>query len=376
MKSQISIILSIIILIAKASQGEEIKCEYLNHYFNYYCKVLNILEIDTTASTAVGTHNYGKGISDVNVLFVSSQSTTKLVPSNSCNVFKNLKKFDISGRFVDNLKPDVFSGCSKVDGIKIYLPKLTEINEDLLTEVPNLTSISLTFTNIEILPRNLFKNNQKLTQINLSYNKFKAISTEFPVSVNMLSLQGNTCIDDIYMKELSTTNPLINFVKKIYNKCKNGTLEEVTLDQVKAKLMKERIDANMEKIMDLIEYFQLSTMLTAFNFEMELEENESIKQIQLKVMQNFTKSLKDFSDSAKLQIDLAQNVATKLKDEYKSMGTKVIESTLEIQKINDELSAEINLQYRLVIALLCFQIAFAPAIVFLVYMRKLYFTVA
>lgn len=364
------IILSIVIIINKISLAEDLKCEYLSHYSHYYCKVLNILEADTSASNAIGSHKSGKGNLDVDVLFISTESSTKYVPSTTCIVFKNLNKFGISGRFLEGLTPEVFSECKKVDGIKISHLKLKEIDESLLSEVPNLETISITFTNIEILPKKLFKNNQKLTQINLSYNKFKAISTEFPVSVSLLSLQGNTCIDDIYVKEMSTKNLIINFIKKVYNKCKNETFENFTIEQVKTQLLGEKIEKNKDEILDYDEYFQTSKIFTQNKNEMNIQEVKTEKENVQKSIENLSKMIEKLKVSLILKNNLSGIILSNLTEEFKIINIKLDENSYDNQKISNDFNHKLNHENRLTLALFCFQIALAIVLVFLIYMRK------
>ncbi|XP_070507953.1 SLIT and NTRK-like protein 4 [Chironomus tepperi] len=324
--------------------------------------------METIATNAVGTHIYGKGISDVDVLLVSTQSFTKFLPTKSCNVFKNLKKFEISGRFVKKLDQNVFSRCSKVNEIRISHTKLTEIDENLFFEVPNLTIISITFTNIEILQKNLFKNNQKLSQINLSFNKFKAISTEIPISVTKLLLQGNTCIDDIYVKEMSMINPIINFVKEIYNKCKNGTFDNIAIEQVKGEQIMKRIDDNKDRTLEIEEYVEYFEWFFQDDIK-DIIDNETKKEFVIK-LQNLTKTVKNFHDLINQQSDLNREMISKFTEEIQIISEKIDQNMFENQKINNNLNSKLSRENGRIITMFCFQIASTIAIMVLIYMRK------
>lgn len=356
-------------IITNYSSGEQLQCDYIKHSDGYNCEMKSVFEENKEISSVFGEHKFGKNNTDVEVFFITDSSKTKYVPTKICCVLTNLTKFDIYGTSLVELSKDIFEQCDDLKRIVIKYIKLKTLSEDLLQRVENLESFVLGFTHVEVLPQKLFEKNQKLKFLDLSFNKLKQVTTEFPNTLTMLSLMNNDCIDGHYdSRSLSGTTTIDKLIKDTYKKCAPNRTKliptnETSYDAIRINILEEQINDNEKKINALetqVENLEVKMTnkidenlrtIKAFKSDMNDKLNDNKKEIT--ELEKFSKDQNEkFSKlTNQLQID-SRNIKLRL------------ENNEDHKKMVGDLRAEINRNENLLVTLFCFQLMMITAAVF------------
>jgi hypothetical protein len=134
--------------------------------------------------------------------------------------------------------------------------------------------------------------------------------------------------------------------------------------------MGKRINKNNDDILNFDEYFQTFELSFQDENEMSLQEIKIEKENLVKLIQNLTKMIEELSNFSRLKNQLSAKITSNLTEELKIMNNSLDENRSKNQKIINDLKLELYSGRRLVIALFCFQIAYAIVLVFLIYFRK------
>jgi len=353
--------------ITNYSSGEQLECDYIKHSDGYNCEMKSIFEENKEISSVTGEHKFGKNNADVEVFFVTDSSKTKYIPTKICGVLTNLTKFDIYGTSLVELKKEAFEGCIGLKRIVIKYVKLKTLDEDLFTTVGDLESIVLGFTHVEILPQKLFEKNQKLKFIDLSFNKLKEITTEFPNSPTMLSLMNNDCIDGHYdSRSLSSTTTLNKLIRDTYKNCKSNitiTTNGTSYDNFKLSLMEEQINDNEKKLNALEADLENLEVKMTGKIDQNLETLKAFKSDTNEKIDNIKKDITGLEKTSKDQSEKFMSVTNQLQTESRDIRMR-LEKNEDLKKMSGNLRAEINRNENLLVTLFCFQLVMIAAAVF------------
>ncbi|KAG5675453.1 hypothetical protein PVAND_005357 [Polypedilum vanderplanki] len=364
-------------LIVKSAIAEQMTCEFVKHTDGYNCEVKTVFDVQKEVTSIDGDHRFGKGNSDVEVLFINDLNKSKYVPTNVCSYFPNLYKVDIYGSSLVELRKDIFEGCSNLTKVVIKYVKFKTLNADLFTEIKNLTHVVVSFTTIEELPAKLFeKNMDTLKYVDLSFNMLKVINTELPTNLTLLSLMNNECIDE-YFDQRSTTraNSLTDILKEVKNKCgteNQGIPMELTYSEVEFRKLKEEIDKNNQKIKTL---------------ETNLQEADAQLGMKIVTQNIITRAMKSDIETNKQEmknsIDTFRNEINRKQEDFSKLISKQIEeirqlkvkleSNDELKNKNDKLKSDINQNKNFIITGFVLQFIIVALIIgFVIVYRKFY----
>lgn len=355
-------------IIINYSSSEQLECDYIKHSDGYNCEMKSVFEENKEISSVFGEHKFGKNNTDVEVFFITDSSKTKYVPTKICGVLTNLTKFDIYGTSLVELSKYIFEECNDLKKIVIKYIKLKTLNEDLFQPVENLESFVLGFTHVEILPQKLFEKNQKLKFLDLSFNKLKQITTEFPNTLTMLSLMNNECIDGHYdSRSLGGTTSIDKLIRDTYKKCApNRTLittNETSYDAIRINILEEQINDNEKK-------------LNAMETEVENLEVKMTNKIDenLKIIKAFKSDMNDKINDNKKEITELEKISKDQSEKFSKLSNQLqidsrniklrLEKNEDLKKMSGDLRAEINRNENLLVTLFCFQLVMIAAAVF------------
>jgi Leucine-rich repeat (LRR) protein len=163
----------IILVAINSTYSKEIKCHFMQHSDGYNCHMESELQEPTEATSINGSHRDNKDNSLVEVVFVSSSVFTSYLPSHLCNFFQNLYEYESYADKLLEISRSVFTNCTNLNLLMIKRAKFSEIPDDALLDLPNLTILEIVNTRLSYLQENLFANNQKLLTVDLSSNQLK-----------------------------------------------------------------------------------------------------------------------------------------------------------------------------------------------------------
>jgi DNA repair exonuclease SbcCD ATPase subunit len=328
----------------------------------------SVFEENKEITSVIGEHKFGKNDTDVEVFFITDSSRTKYVPTKVCGVLSKLTKFDIYGTSLIELKKDIFDECADLKKIVIKYIKLKTLDEDLFTQVENLESFVLGFTHVEVLPQKLFANNQKLKFLDLSFNKLKQITTEFPNTLTMLSLMNNDCIDGHYdSRSLSGTTTMEKLVKDTYKKCApNKTTvntNETSYEAIKASIIEEQINENEKKLNTLeTEIENLEAKMTN-KIDENLRTLKAFKSDANDKIENIKKEITGLEKTSKDQSEKFMASTNQLQTDSRNIKLR-LEKNEDLKRMSGDLRAEINRNENLLVTLFCFQLVMIAAAIF------------
>ncbi|XP_070495203.1 uncharacterized protein MCAP_0864-like [Chironomus tepperi] len=355
---------------------EQLECDYIKHSDGYNCEMKSVYEENKEITSVIGEHKFGKNDTDVEVFFITDSSKTKYVPTKICGVLRNITKFDIYGTSLVEIKQDVFGECFDLKKIVIKYIKLKTLEEDLFEQVENLENFVLGFTHVEVLPQKLFAKNQKLKFLDLSFNKLKQITTEFPSTLTMLSLMNNECIDGHYdSRSLSSTTTMNKLIMDTYKKCRpNGTVNNTNFtsyDTIRINIVEEQINDNEKKLSALETIIEnLEVKLTN-----KIDENlRTLKAFKLDTTDTIDKIKKEVTGLEKASKDHSEKflkVTNQLQSDSRDIKLK-LEKNNELKKMSAELREEINRNENLLVTLFCFQLVMIAAAIFFGVYRNCY----
>ncbi|CAG9797069.1 unnamed protein product [Chironomus riparius] len=364
-------------IIINYSSGEQLQCDYIKHSDGYNCEMRSVFEENKEITSVIGEHKFGKNDTDVEVFFITDSSKTKFVPTKVCGVLTKLTKFDIYGTTISELKKEIFEDCTDLKKIVIKYVKLKTLEEDLFTKVDNLESFVLGFTHVEILPQKLFANNQKLKFLDLSFNKLKQITTEFPNTLTMLSLMNNDCIDGHYdSRSLSGSTTIDKLVKDTYRKCAPNKTSinsnETSYEAIRASIIEDQISENENKLNALEADIENLEVKMTNKIEENLRTLKAFKSDTSDKIDNIKKEITGFEKTSKDQSEKFMTSKNKLDKDLSNINLK-LEKNEDLKRMSGDLRAEINRNENLLVTLFCFQLVMIAAAIFFGVYKNCYY---
>ena len=364
-----------LLLLTSSNSAEELKCKYFGIYLNYMCEMSNVFNETQEITSVSGEHVNGKGIPDVKAFYIKRESLTKFVPTKVCSFLYNVNIMNINGYSLVEIKKDIFAGCPKLNHISIENIDLKELDEDLLTEAPSIEKFSLSYTKVEVLKKNFFKNNQKLKWVVLRTNNFKIIETEFPATITYLSITNNLCVNGHYTSSMIDDMTLSTFAQKVYDKCSNKANETETIfmsyDAIKSRIIDEQTKEHRDKIMSLNEEFQTLNFKLNWNKISSLANNYMLDGMDISRELRSTQSRLDkLESSIKNQMEVVMRVTSQIEKDSNILEDELESRSLELQDINIELFSKVSKIYIVIILLMCLQVLMACGLAAYVYYRR------
>ncbi|KAL7014878.1 hypothetical protein ACKWTF_016167 [Chironomus riparius] len=370
-------ILILLLFFTSSISAEKLKCKYFGIYQNYMCEMSNVFNSTKEITSVAGEHINGKGIPDVKAFYVKRESLTKYVPTKVCSSLYNINIMNINGYFLVEINKNIFFGCPKLNHISIENIDLKELDEDLLAEAPSIEKFSLSYTKVEVLKKNFFKNNQKLKWVVMRTNNFKIIETEFPPTITYLSITNNLCVNGHYISIMTDAMTLSAFAQKVYDKCSNRTNETETkfmsYDAIKSRIIDEQAKDHRDKIMTLFEEFQ------TINFKLNWNKLSSLQNSYIQDRINITNELRStlnrldkLQASAKNQMEIVMRVTSLIEKDSNVLEDELEKKSFELQDINIELLSKVINIYVVIILLMCLQFLMASCFAIYGYYHRYY----
>jgi Leucine-rich repeat (LRR) protein len=354
-----------LIVISHYSSAELLTCDYIRHSDGYNCEVKSSYSERKEITAVNGSHKYGKGDSDVEVLYITDSNSMAYIPTNICQHFTNLIKFDIYGSQIKELNGNIFKGCDKIKKVVMKYAKVKTIEENFLAELKALSSLTMTFTSIEVIPKSFFANNPQLSNLEMSYNKFKIFAADFPDNITSVSMVNNECIDAQFDSRSPRSMSLADFRKKLYLNCidASATTPRPTDDN----------DLKFTEIENKIS--KLETKLKSLETELEDDVNEvktkqEFSQIRMKTLE-LTSSNQD--GALKSHIEKYTKSISELTDKIRLANIK-LDETKNFESENSKTRAELNKNGNILIGLFVVQLITIAFIIFSVVYLKFYQT--
>lgn len=243
---KISKVLIFILLHFKLAFCFELECRFVKYPDGYNCVMMTNLMANDRVTSVEGDHKENKNNENVASLYILYSSRTKYVPFGVCAHFKNLKQFDINGQRVMEITRNILDGCPNIVSFIVRNSRIKVIDVNLLENVKLLEHFTLDTTLVEYLPENFFKNNKKLKEVVMNGNKLKVINVIFPLTLTMLRLFSNQCINDGHISTDARSTPLSVLIEEIKNSCNDQT----NITQLSTT---QKIDTGNEQVIKLLE---------------------------------------------------------------------------------------------------------------------------
>lgn len=114
----------------------------------------------------------------------------------------NLVELYLSHNLISSINETVFSSLTNLEVLVLSYNRISILNSKTFKELTNLKIIELKSNRLEVIESNLFQYNLNLQEIELSFNNIKIIEPVMLLELNrfnMINLQGNKCIDQLFM---------------------------------------------------------------------------------------------------------------------------------------------------------------------------------
>lgn len=240
----------------------KLKCEFkdqeiINWITGYYCYVSSLDSSDSIVNIDgySGVHLSNKNINDVNGLMIHNV-TMNFIPANLGLLF-NLTSLSISFTQLIEIHSKDFHEMHHLVRLSLSYNKLQTLPFDVFFKLPKLKIINLIDNQLEEIPNELFKYILNLEKIYLEKNNIKFIGLQlFNALKNLhyVDLENNTCLNKFY----NGPTAIIQLKNDIKSNCKNpNDPSEIIFDlleenkKLKAKITKlERENCDESKFIN------------------------------------------------------------------------------------------------------------------------------
>lgn len=194
----------------------------------YSCRVIDFEDepgTETVITDVVGKDVEGWNHGDIQQLFINNQSMS-YIPNGLSDYFPQLLKMTLWNSKLDNIQEKNFQGLTNLVALFLSHNLISSINETVFNPLRNLEVLVLSYNQIsklnskifqglpylkiielksnrlEVIEVNLFEHNPNLQEIELSFNNIKLFDPQMLLtleSFRMINLQGNQCIDQLFM---------------------------------------------------------------------------------------------------------------------------------------------------------------------------------
>jgi hypothetical protein len=349
----------------------------------YNCRMITKFDKKTSISGIIGNRNpFSQNVrndSMVDVLYISSFSGTRFIPTNVCKYFDNLKKFDICGEMIEEIQSDIFDGCKNITEVLIKSSRIKSIDSNFVSSLTSLQVFTMENTKVEFIHQDFFKNNLNLKKLNLDRNQLKVIDVDFDLlpALEALSVLANPCISSAYSKNDPRSPTLIGVIIEIGNKCNNNTNPNVlsTTPPPVESSVEQRI-INLEIKLDKTEEAEKNTSATIQESTKKMQEKiEKIKKDHEEFKINFNK-FEPTVNNIKAEYgkineigDTFRKNSQKISINYQNLETS-LDSIKELKKQNQSFKKDIEHTEKLMWGIFAVQIVtIAFAVYFTVYVK-------
>ena len=242
----------VIILLATTTSVTSVTLKCVNYVSlinkKYSCRVIDYEVEQKTSETiiteVVGNDVEGWTFGDVQQLYINNQ-TMIAIPNGLHENFPQLLKITLWNSKLENIQGKNFQGLNHL--VELYLShnlissinetvfrslrnlevlvlsynRISKLNSKIFKELKNLKIIELKSNKLEVIESNLFQHNRNLQEIELSSNNIKKIEPEMLLELNsfrMINLQGNKCIDQLFMLNFNYKT-VVDIVNEISFNC-------------------------------------------------------------------------------------------------------------------------------------------------------------
>lgn len=358
-----------------SSLGEVLNCEYL--YYDddgYNCKMKDSYQEQVEVTSVSGEHKMGRDEEQLKTLYIPSSNLVKYIPLKICNFFPNLEKFDIYTNSIVEIHKENFEGCPKIKYIYLRNLKFTKFDDDLFSNLPLLMEVSVTGSSLQILQKDLFKNNPNINSLMFNNNKLNTIDLELTTeqinNIKKFILFSNVCINEGYRQDDYRSPPLRDLINNIASKCKtviidnvnNSTTTSTTTpiptedpDEQRIVILERKIEEMKDTRHDLSDRIQIS--------DTRIQKDLTMIEMKIKLLSSDVEKLEKYINSnLTYEIDRVKGAFEKLTNSVDKIQLKSneFEATLnENEKIRDEndgMQSEINHNKNLIISVFLLQI--------------------
>lgn len=373
------LIISIAFIIIKSTSSELLNCDFI--YFDedgYNCKMIDSFNEQKEITEVAGSHRAGKNLTNVETFYISSQSDTNYMPTNLCTHFPNLKKIDIYAKKLVEVTKDIFDGCSKLEVIYLRNLNFNNFSEDIFCRTPTLTKVMVIDSKIEVLQKDIFKNNEKIFYIKFDNNGLKLADFELSENqksnINHFSFLNNPCISKAYKSDDYRSPSLNDVILELSTKCRISSV--TTLAPPVESPNEQRIQILETKVEDL-EEVRKSLVVKIQDGVRDAKEALTNTGMKVEVLQtrldtfskyietNLTAEIRD----VKTNFDKLNSEAVKISSQSVEMSKKV-EENLKLKSSNLEIQSNIDHNESLLIATFVLQmITIAFCVVITIYVK-------
>lgn len=211
--------------------------------------LLSMISLDTKEVTRTNFENFN----NLQEIALNSDVLRK-IDKDALWDLSDLKIFTLSAQRLNFLNVRTFERNTKLMGIAIVSTELRELyantfrynpllqgihlENNVIEEIedgtfkwnPKLEALSLASNKLTTLRENMFESNEKLWALDFTDNSLEVIKIDFTTieAVQLIILENNNCIDDIYDSKYDGHRPhrynnLTEFQNLINSKCKSST---------------------------------------------------------------------------------------------------------------------------------------------------------
>lgn len=253
-----SVVLSIFFLLTPSAFGAKFSCQFKD-FKGYNCETNDIFETDREITAVNGIHLKGFNHTQVTSFEIPNSSDTNYIPNKVCDHFESITEFNVFGRKVIEISHQAFEGCDGITSLVISGTKIQVIPENLLEHLLRLENLNLNENRIKSLPLNLLANSQILTTLEAKNNEIAVIEFEFDVSMTLVDLEGNICIQS----KATSGEEIRNLNNAIDENCTSSIMK--TMEGEIRKLLREKTE-QLQLISDnAVELDTLKEVITGLN---------------------------------------------------------------------------------------------------------------
>lgn len=192
----------------------------------YSCRIIDYeTTFETIITDVVGKDVEGWTSRDVQQLYINNQTMSSIpnglndqfpqllkvtlwnsklenIQEKNFQGLTNLVELYLSHNLISSINETVFSSLRNLEVLVLSYNQIAKLNSKIFKELRNLKVIELKSNKLEVIESNLFQYNPNLQEIELSFNNIKVLEPELLLelgSFRMINLQGNKCIDQLFM---------------------------------------------------------------------------------------------------------------------------------------------------------------------------------
>lgn len=162
-------------------------------------------------------NGFGKSFDHLEV-FKIEQAGLMNVIGTDVDFMTRVAEVSFHENFLVSIHPDLFNGMEGLERLRLSGNRIKVLSDQLFALRSRLKEFYIDRNSIEILPKNIFKENGKLLRLSMKDNLLKRINVDFMdlKDLNQIYFDNNTCTNQTFFIQVMT---MYEFQKRIRETC-------------------------------------------------------------------------------------------------------------------------------------------------------------